>query len=67
MSLPLQERAYVTGLTAANLALKRLGVAALPAVILDVEEDEPHVAFAKQISRQISAATDGLGIKSPFL
>ena len=57
----------MTGLTAANLAIQQLGVPALPAVILDVEEDEPHVALAKQISRQISSVTDTLGIKSPFL
>jgi len=62
-----QERAYVTGLTAANLVMKQLGVPGKPAIILDVEEDEPHVAFAKQLSRQLSSTTAALGLKSPFL
>lgn len=57
----------MTGLTAANLTMKQLGVAGVPAVILDVEGDEPHVAFAKQVSREISTAAATLGIKSPFL
>lgn len=37
-----QERAYVTGLRAANLVVEELGVGRA-AEILDVEEDEPHV------------------------
>ena len=57
----------MTGLTAANLVMKQLGIPGKPAIILDVEEDEPHVAFAKQVSRQLSATTAAIGFKSPFM
>lgn len=61
-----QERAYVTGLSAANLVVSRLGVGQ-PATILDVEEDEPHIAAARAAVRTAREAADALGLKSPFL
>ncbi len=61
-----QERAYVTGLSAANLVVSRLGVGR-PATILDVEEDEPHIAAARTAVRTAREAADALGLKSPFL
>lgn len=43
-----QERAYVTGLTAANLVIQRLG-RGRPVQVLDVDPDEPHIALTKQV------------------
>ena len=63
----MQERAYVTGLLAANLVMEELGIAGYPAEILDVEPDEAHVALGKQVSRQVSGVASALGLKSPFL
>jgi uncharacterized protein with NAD-binding domain and iron-sulfur cluster len=44
-----QERALVTGLKAANLVVEKLGVG-MPATILNVEEDEVHIAAAKRVN-----------------
>eukprot|EP00955_Chlamydomonas_euryale_P054963 355993-Chlamydomonas_euryale.AAC.12 len=61
-----QERAYVTGLMAANLVVSRLGQGE-QASILDTEEDEPHVAAGKQVIRTARETLDTLGLRSPFL
>lgn len=61
-----QERAYVSGLAAANLALAALGVGA-PAEILPVEPDEPHVALAKAVNAGLKGALYSAGLRSPFL
>ena len=61
-----QERAYVTGLTAANLVVSRLGVGR-PAEVLEVEPDEPHIAAGRQAVRQARELASSLGFKSPFL
>lgn len=61
-----QERAYVTGLTAANLVIDKCGVGR-KAVVLDVEPDEPHIAALKQLDQSVRGTLDVLGIKSPFL
>mmetsp|Transcript_10302 Transcript_10302/g.28093 ORF Transcript_10302/g.28093 Transcript_10302/m.28093 type:complete len:554 (-) Transcript_10302:461-2122(-) len=61
-----QERAYVTGLSAANLVVQRLG-GGRPATILDTEPDEPHVAFARQLAREARSIPESLGLRSPFL
>lgn len=61
-----QERAYVTGLTASNLVIDRLGLGT-KATILDVEPDEPHVALARQGVRALRDVADTLGLKSPLM
>ena len=61
-----QERAYVTGLIAANLVVSRCGDGS-QAKIIDTEEDELHVQAAKQAVKQARELVDALGIKSPFL
>ncbi|KAL6762516.1 hypothetical protein V8C86DRAFT_2515288 [Haematococcus lacustris] len=61
-----QERAYVTGLTAANLVISRLGQGQ-PAHILNVEPDEPHVAAAKEVVKQLRGLPSALGLSSPLL
>lgn len=61
-----QERAWVTGLQAANLVCQRLGQGR-PADILPVEPDEPHIAAAKELNHGIKGALYGLGLRSPFL
>lgn len=61
-----QERAYVTGLTAANLVVERLGVGR-KAVVLDVEPDEPHIAAGKQVNQAFRGVLNALSIKSPLL
>lgn len=61
-----QERAWVTGLTAANLVVDRLGVGR-KATVLPVEPDEPHIVAAKEANRRAKELIAGLGIKLPFL
>ncbi|KAI7840340.1 hypothetical protein COHA_006122 [Chlorella ohadii] len=60
------ERAWVTGLQAANLVCERLGQGR-PADILPVEPDEPHIAAAKELNRGIKGFLYGMGLRSPFL
>jgi len=54
-----QERAYVTGLAAANLVIDRLRVGRRVEV-LDVEADEPHIAAAKAAAKAARALREGL-------
>ena len=49
-----QERAYVTGLVAASMVCDVLGQGK-PAVVLDVEEDEAHIALGKWVAKQSEA------------
>lgn len=51
-----QEKAYVTGLEAANRVIQqfRLG---LPAEIIPIEADEPHIAIARNANRTLRALT----------
>ncbi|GLI65776.1 hypothetical protein VaNZ11_009387 [Volvox africanus] len=62
-----QERAYVTGLSAANLVISRLGGNGQPAQILDVEPDEPHIAAARAAVRGLREVVAAAGLRSPFL
>lgn len=62
----LQERAYVTGLRAANMVIDHLG-RGTHARILDTEADEPLLAFGKQLFKTVRAGMDRLGIPQPFL
>ena len=61
-----QERAYVTGLRAANLVVDRLGRGS-HAVIHDTEADEPHLAAGKALARAFRRGIDALGVPQPFL
>jgi uncharacterized protein with NAD-binding domain and iron-sulfur cluster len=61
-----QERAYVTGLTAASLVCSRLGQGG-QAVVLPVEPDEPHIALGRQVNRAVKEALATAGIPNPFL
>ena len=61
-----QERAYVTGLVAANLVVAHTQQG-YPAAILDVEKDEPHIVAGRQANRFIKSVAKTLGLKSPFL
>lgn len=54
-----QERAYITGLSAANLVVQLLGQGQA-ATILPVQEDEPHVAVGKGINRTVQGFVDAL-------
>ncbi|MEM8544802.1 MAG: FAD-dependent oxidoreductase, partial [Cyanobacteria bacterium P01_H01_bin.119] len=47
-----QEKAYVTGLAAANRVIQTCGLGR-SAVILPIEPDEPHIAIARNINRAI--------------
>lgn len=47
-----QEKAYVTGLEAANRVIEQLGVGT-PARIIGVEPDEPHIELARSANRVI--------------
>lgn len=66
MVLLLQERAYVTGLAAANMVVDILGVGRA-AEILPTEADEAHIVAGRQVNRTLKSAAQALGIKSPFL
>ncbi|KOP26967.1 amine oxidase [Hapalosiphon sp. MRB220] len=48
-----QEKAYVTGLEAANLVISQLGEGT-PAQILSVEADEPHIQLARTVNRTVN-------------
>ena len=61
-----QERAYVTGLRAANLVVDHLG-SGMHANILPVEPDEPYIAALKGTAKSIKSGLEALGIRSPFL
>ncbi|EFN58666.1 hypothetical protein CHLNCDRAFT_29963 [Chlorella variabilis] len=61
-----QERAWVSGLAAANLVVQRLGQGQ-PADILPVEPDEPHIAAVREANKAVKAALYNLGVRSPFL
>ncbi len=62
----MQERAYVTGLRAANFVVDRLGVGA-HASILPVEPDEPYISTLKGVAKGVKSGLESLGIRSPFL
>jgi uncharacterized protein with NAD-binding domain and iron-sulfur cluster len=47
-----QEKAYVTGLEAANLVIGRFGYGS-KANIIPVEPDEPHIQFARTINKTV--------------
>lgn len=61
-----QERALVTGLTAAGLVVAKLGVGTAP-VIPQIIDDEPHVAAAKRAAKAAAKACAALGLRSPLL
>jgi len=61
-----QERAYVTGLTAANLVVDQTQQGR-HAVILDVEGDEAHIVAGRFVNKTIKGFAKLLGIDSPFL
>lgn len=56
-----QERAYVTGLRAANLVVAGMGYGRT-APILDIEPDEAHIAGAKAVNRGIKRSLQALGL-----
>ena len=58
-----QERAYITGLTAANLVIGGLSHG-VPAVIIPVEEDEKHVSAAKGANQAVQGFLEALPL--PF-
>lgn len=47
-----QEKAYVTGLEAANRVIEQFKIGT-PAEIIPVEADEPHIAFARSANRAL--------------
>ncbi|MBW4575732.1 MAG: FAD-dependent oxidoreductase [Aphanothece sp. CMT-3BRIN-NPC111] len=54
-----QEKAYVTGLEAANLAIERFGRGA-KAQILPVEADEPHIQIGRSLNKTVRELAKGL-------
>lgn len=61
-----QERAYVTGLYAANLVCGRLGQGS-QAAVRPVEPDEPHIALGRQVNRAVKEAISSTGFRNPLL
>eukprot|EP00897_Mesotaenium_endlicherianum_P009470 jgi/Mesen1/8551/ME000484S07933 len=62
-----QEKAYVTGLQAANRVIELLQPGGSKAAILPVEADELHFASAKSAARELRRSAAGLGVRWPFL
>ena len=61
-----QERAYVTGLIAANLVCGHLGQGSqIP--VRQVEPDEPHIRIGRQAVKTVKEFIAGAGIPNPFL
>ena len=54
-----QEKAYVTGLEAANLVIDNFGIGA-KANIIPIEADEPHIQVARTINKSIKDMTQFL-------
>jgi uncharacterized protein with NAD-binding domain and iron-sulfur cluster len=54
-----QEKAYVTGLEAANRVIERFGIGKL-AQIIGVEPDEAHIACARMLNRSLQDWTSSL-------
>jgi uncharacterized protein with NAD-binding domain and iron-sulfur cluster len=61
-----QERAYVTGLIAANLVMSRLGQGS-QAAVRPVEPDEPHIELGRRANRAVKDWWASTGIRNPFL
>eukprot|EP00892_Ulva_mutabilis_P003924 jgi/Ulvmu1/1903/UM012_0062.1 len=61
-----QERAYVTGLIAANLVCQRLDYG-VPAPVLPVEEDEPHIRAGRDAVRSVRTAAEAFGLQRNVL
>jgi len=51
-----QEKAYVTGLEAANLVVEQFGTGA-KANIIPIEPDEPHIQFARTMNKTVREFT----------
>ncbi|MEI6065162.1 MAG: hypothetical protein WCQ26_11260 [Pseudanabaena sp. ELA748] len=49
-----QEKAYVTGLEAANLVIQQLGQGNM-AQILPIEPDEPHIQIARSLNQSLKS------------
>ncbi|CAM9780494.1 unnamed protein product, partial [Ectocarpus sp. 12 AP-2014] len=61
-----QERAYVTGLTAANHVMDSFpGVEARRSPVLQTEPDEPQVAAGKRANKSVRGALRRLGLPDP--
>ncbi len=54
-----QEKAYVTGLEAANLVIQRCGHGT-PAPIIPVEADEPHIQLGRSLNRLVRSWGEAL-------
>ena len=61
-----QERAWVTGLSAANLVIEQLGEGSRTN-ILPVEAEETHITAAKEANKQVQGVLRTLGLRLPFL
>ena len=54
-----QEKAYVTGLEAANLVIKEFGIG-IEAKIIPIEDDETHIQVARNINKTVRDVTQFL-------
>ena len=62
-----QERAYVSGIFAANKLIDRLKPESPKAKIIPVRDDEPQVRFGRKINKRISKMFNPLNLDSPWL
>ena len=56
-----QEKAYVTGLEAANAVIDRFGLGA-KAAIVPVADDEPHMQIARGVNQGVRSVLDAIGL-----
>lgn len=61
-----QEKAYVTGLEAANQVIEQWGVGQA-AEIIPIVPDEPHIQIAREVNRAGRSLLAQLGLRSPLL
>jgi uncharacterized protein with NAD-binding domain and iron-sulfur cluster len=54
-----QEKAYVTGIEAANRVMRQLGQG-VPAPIIPVEADEPHIQAGRTLARMLRQGQQAL-------
>ena len=64
-----QERAYVSGLEAANKLARdgHLNANTRQHPVLAIREDEPQVVLGRQVNKQIMDAVNPFGLASPWV
>jgi uncharacterized protein with NAD-binding domain and iron-sulfur cluster len=64
-----QERAYVSGLEAANCLARKGQLGSCRAIhpVIPIREDEPQVQFGREVNKRVMDALNPLGLASPWV